>query len=118
MATTLSSTFDIIYDGPQLAVNDIATLSISAIGRSAFGVVGMSIEGVNLSVGTLTRSVTAGAVAIATATSATPVMAVIDPAEVVVPAGEDLILTCTGAVIDRFVITCSAEGTTITQVIT
>jgi len=119
MTTSLSSTFDIIYDGPTLvaAGANTATLSTSAIGRE-FAVVGMVLEGVNLSVGTLTRSITAGNVAVATATSAAPINAIITPGNVVVLPAENLVFVCSGADIDRFVITCQAAGTDIPQAVT
>ena len=120
MATTLTSTFDIVFDGPQLQPNEVCTLSVAALGRGTFAVAEMSVTGVNTSVLTLTRSVTGGTVAVGTVTASLVDPAVVTTANVVVPAGEDLVLTMSAGGahrIDRFVIRCTPVGTTVAQVI-
>ena len=45
MPTSLSSTFDIVYDGPDLTQNQVCTLSVGPLGRGTFFVEEMSVTG-------------------------------------------------------------------------
>ena len=123
MPTTLSSTFDLVFDGPALAAGgagSVVTINMPAIGRGTFAVVGLNATAnANGGVLTLTRSVTGGTVAVATVAAAnTASDGVVTSANAVVPAGESLIATCSTQIINRFVITCQPVGTTVPQVIT
>ena len=120
MATTLTNTFDLINDD-GLAINGVATINIPATGRGTIAVVGFTATGANTAVLTLTTSSVPGSpIGIATlVTTNNPCAdAVIDNAQVLVPAGDSLVATCTTAAITRFVITCQPAGTTIPTVIT
>ncbi len=106
MPASISSTFDIVWDG-SLA-NTVAT--IANPGR-AFSVVGMTTTGANNAVLTLTRSGAAGDVAVGSNTTAAPVIeAVVTIANIVFTDAQNLVLTSSNAAATtRAVITCQAS---------
>jgi len=114
MPASLSSTFDIVWDG---ALNDTAATianpgTADGVSGRTFSVVGMTTSGADTGVLTLTRSGTAGDVAVSTNTTAMPIIdAVITIANIEFAASDSLVLTASGtAAITRAVIHCQAAS--------
>ena len=106
MPATISSTFDIVWDGSLTAASAV----IDNPGR-AFSVVGMVSTGANTAVLTLTRTGVGGSVAVGTSTTANPAApAVITPANIEFTAANTLTIAATGANVTRAVITCQAAN--------
>ncbi len=104
MPASISSTFDIVWDGTLTG----AAAVIANPGR-AFQVVGMESTGANTAVLTLTRTGAAGDVAVGTSSTAVPVAnAVITPANVAFTDAQSLTITASAANVTRAVITCQA----------
>ena len=114
MPATLSSTFDIVWDG---ALTDAAATianpgTAAGVSGRTFSVVGMTTSGANSGVLTLTRSVTGGTVAVSTNTTAMPIIeAVVTIANIEFAATDNLVITASGsAAITRAVIHCQAAA--------
>jgi hypothetical protein len=104
MPASISSTFDIVWDGTLTG----SAAVIANPGR-AFQVVGMVSTGANTAVLTLTRTGAAGDVAVGTSSTANlAAPAVITIANVAVTAEQTLTITASAANVTRAVITCQA----------
>jgi len=106
MPATISSTFDIVWDGSLTGASAV----IANPGR-AFSVAGMVSTGANTAVLTLTRTGVAGDVAVGTSTTANlAAPAVITTANIEFTAAQTLTITASGANVTRAVITCQAAS--------
>ena len=121
MPTTLSSTFDVVFDGPTLTANQVCTMSVGDIGRGGFVIEEVSATGSNGTTATFTRVPAGGGpFAAAVVTAALVVPGTVDDTEQVIPAGASLVCTVSGGgghTVTRFVIRCRPLGTTLAQVI-
>lgn len=105
MPATISSTFEIVWDGSLTG----AAAIIANPGRS-FQVTSMVATGANTGVLTLTRTGAAGDVAVSTCSTAVPAAdAVITPANTQFTDAQSLTITATTANVTRAVITCQAS---------